>query len=192
MNHWKKYTDKKKGQPHNKLLEEAMDFVVNKDSALDLGAGALNDTIYLVSKGFKEIIAIDSERNADEVYKELPQDKVQYLTKSFEEYDFPADYFDLVSAQYALPFASPQSIEDIFQNIKQSLKLGGIFTGQLFGPNDEWNTSETTLTFLNKESVEKLLDGMEVIKLDETERDNKTALGVMKHWHVFDIIARKV
>lgn len=32
---------------------------------------------------------------------------------------------------------------------------------------------------------------MEIIQLDEEEKDGKTALGTTKHWHLFHIIDKK-
>lgn len=37
----------------------------------------------------------------------------------------------------------------------------------------------------------ELLDGFEIVKFREIKKDSLTGLGKMKHWHIFDIIARK-
>lgn len=47
------------------------------------------------------------------------------------------------------------------------------------------------MVFLSKEDILKLFDEFEIIEFNENERDGKTAIGKMKHWHTFDIIARK-
>ena len=59
-NPWKKYYKDTEGRPPRKELIEALEFVQNRDSALDLGAGAMQDSVYLLSQGFKEVIAVDS------------------------------------------------------------------------------------------------------------------------------------
>ena len=47
------------------------------------------------------------------------------------------------------------------------------------------------MTFHAREQVEALIDGLKVEMLLEDERDGATALGRPKHWHTFQIVARK-
>ena len=47
------------------------------------------------------------------------------------------------------------------------------------------------MVFLSKEKVLKLFDEFEIIKFEEIEREGKTGLGKFKHWHTYDIIAKK-
>ena len=47
------------------------------------------------------------------------------------------------------------------------------------------------MVFLSKEQVLNLFDKFEIIHFEEIERDGKTGLGKMKHWHLYEIIARK-
>jgi hypothetical protein len=71
-----------------------------------------------------------------------------------------------------------------------SLGRGGRFCGQLFGDRDEWSPDEE-MTFHTRDEAESLLADFEVERFDEVEEDSKTALGEPKHWHVFNVIARK-
>lgn len=48
------------------------------------------------------------------------------------------------------------------------------------------------MVFLNKEQVLELFDGFDIIDFEEDEADRKTGMGVMKHWHLFWVIARKL
>jgi hypothetical protein len=45
---------------------------------------------------------------------------------------------------------------------------------------------------VTEEKAHELLKDMESISFAEDEKDDKTAKGDMKHWHVFHIIARKL
>ena len=177
-----KQTDERKPSP---LLVEAVAFVPNKGRVLELGAGALVDSKYLLDAGFTNVVALDIEKFGD-----LPNERFSFVQDSFEEFDFPQDSFNLITAQFSLPFVAPNDFALVWKNIKNSLIVGGIFSGQLFGTHDSWN-EHGDMNFLTKEDVEKLLDGMEVIKLKEEEYDGKTAAGDTKHWHVFHVIARK-
>lgn len=55
---------------------------------------------------------------------------------------------------------------------------------------DEW-ASRTDMNFSTLEQVKELFHDMEILVFDDVERDNPTATGAMKHWHVISVIARK-
>lgn len=186
MSKWQSYYDDTKDRQPAKILVEALSFVANKNRALDLGAGALTDSKYLLSLGF-EVVAVDQERFSDQI----DDDKFSFVQSSYGDYEFTENSFDLISAQFSLPFNGADGFEVLWQKIISSLKSGGIFVGQLFGLNDEWNNSETKLVFHSKKQVEDLLAGLEILKLVEIERDGKLASGEPKHWHLFNIIIRK-
>jgi len=188
---WKGYYEHTKGRPPREFLLRAMPFVKNKNEALDLGSGALNDARFLLSAGFNHVTAVDAEPVAQEDANSLPNDKISYTVSSFENFDFVSETYDLVNAQYSLPFNPKSTFPKVFEKIILSLKPGGIFTGQFFGINDSWNMSRPEMTFQTKEETERLLTGLKIIELEEKEFDKKTALGEQKHWHIFNIIAEK-
>ena len=64
--------------------------------------------------------------------------------------------------------------------------------GNFFGINDSWVSIKKDMVFLSKKEVLKLFDRFELIDFQENERDGKTGLGGIKHWHTFDIIAKKI
>lgn len=92
---------------------------------------------------------------------------------------------------YAFSFMSVKDFDQVFQQILDSIKVGGIVTGNIFGDRDGWNNGDGTKTFLTKEDCQLLFSDWEVLLFNEVERDDETALGVPKHWHEFEIIARK-
>ena len=47
------------------------------------------------------------------------------------------------------------------------------------------------MTFLTKEQVIGLFKNFEIMEFKEIEKNSCTALGKMKHWHIFDVIAKK-
>ena len=47
------------------------------------------------------------------------------------------------------------------------------------------------MTFLTKEQVIELFKDFEIIEFKEVEKDDFTAFGKMKHWHIFNVIAKK-
>lgn len=187
---WYEFVELTKNKPPRKLLVKALPFVKERNTALDLGAGALNDSIYLLSEKFAHVIAVDKEPVATEIAKELPSERFTYKISSLEDFSFSPEVVDLINAQYALPFVQPESFDEVWENIGNSLKVGGIFTGQLFGDRDEWN-GRKNMTFHTKDQALKLLSNFETVDFEEEEADKPTAAGIMKHWHVFHFIARK-
>jgi cyclopropane fatty-acyl-phospholipid synthase-like methyltransferase len=188
-NDWSEYFQITKNNPPSKLLVKALKYVVNKGKAIDVGAGALKDTRFLVENGF-DVIAVDKSDLMAKEAKEIKSENLHYFVSSFADFEFPKNEYDIASAMYALPFNSPESFDLVFTKIKSSLVKGGIFCGQFFGVHDAWS-DDKMMTFHNKEQVEKLLSGMEVILFDEEEKDDKTANGTPKHWHLFYVIAKK-
>ena len=60
------------------------------------------------------------------------------------------------------------------------------------GLNDSWVDMKENVVFLSKEQVLELFENsFEIIKFEEIEKDEKTALGKLKHWHIYEIIAKK-
>ncbi|MEQ1500226.1 MAG: class I SAM-dependent methyltransferase [Parcubacteria group bacterium] len=190
-NTWKEYFERTKDIKPRPLLVKAVDFVSDKNEALDLGSGALNDVKFLVSKGFKHITAVDSKPIAQDIIQNFPSEIVLYVISTFEDFDFVENKYDLINAQYSLPFNPEATLERVFKSILFSLKNGGILTGQFFGTKDEWNVEGHKMNFHTREHVEKLLSGLEMIDFKEEEADRPTAKGDMKHWHVFNFIVRK-
>ena len=48
------------------------------------------------------------------------------------------------------------------------------------------------MIFLTKEQVLGLFkDKFEVMEFNEVEKNEKTGLGKMKHWHIYNVIAKK-
>ena len=48
------------------------------------------------------------------------------------------------------------------------------------------------MVFLTKEQVLSLFkDIFEIIEFNEVEKNGKTGLGKIKHWHIYNVIAKK-
>ncbi len=179
-----KATSKMKCRP---LLKEALQYV-HGDTALDLGAGSLADTLFLLDSGFK-VTAVDSNPQVMEYVK--PDKNLSVEIRAFEDYSFPENSFDLVNAQYALPFNAPETFKQTFRRMVSSMKSDAVFTGQLFGTEDGW-AKKKAMTFFSAEEVRELLGCFsKVHALREEKKIGPTASGTDKFWHVFHIIAEK-
>lgn len=187
---WADFYKVTKDNPHWPLLEKAIVLLGHKGHALDLGCGAGRDTRYLLAQGWS-VTAVDRDPNAIALLAEVPQEHLRVVQCSLEEYAYEHEAYDLISAQFALPFTPQASFNSVFTHLKQAIKAGGMFTGQFFGIHDEWNVPENDMTFLTREQVEDLLCDMKVREFTEEDKMGNTATGELKHWHVFHVIAQK-
>lgn len=185
---WRNYFLKTATKPPNPLLVEALTHVRKRGTALDLGAGALRDSKYLLSEGFENVIAIDPDPASKEYADSIDAKNFTFKCESFDQFDFAASTYDLINAQRSIPFVSAAESSAVMDNIRLSLASGGILCAVLFGIR---NSLHGTQTLLTREQVDEMLYGMEVIKLDEVETDKPSVMGVPTHFHEFYIIARK-
>ncbi len=167
-----------------------MAHVPGRGAALDIGAGALNDARFLLDQGFAQVTALDGEPIAQDVADTLPPDRFTYAIASFENFAFPVGTFDVLSAQYALPFIHPDHFDRVFDAIVAALKPGGILVGQLFGDHDDW-VGTPGMTFHGADAARARLEPLTVLKFTEEDRHSQTLNGTPKHWHLFEFIARE-
>lgn len=158
--------------------------------AIDLGCGEGTDTLELLARGWL-VVAVDTEPAGLELLRaRIPAPaagRVRILRASFAEADLPSAH--LIHAGFSLPFCSPQEFPTLWARIRRALAPGGVFVGQLFGTHDTW-AEDPDMTFHARDQVEVLLDGLDILRLEESERDGHAFSGP-KRWHTFDILARK-
>jgi SAM-dependent methyltransferase len=184
---WNEYLKRTANYTPRPLLQRALPLATPKGKALDLGAGALNDARFLAENGFT-VDAVDSN---PEVRSYLPENAPITLTISkIEDFDYPNAAYDLINAQFSLPFVAPERFTNTFQEIIASLAPGGIFCGQFFGPEDDWS-DDTAMSFHTEEEIRELLSSIEIVSLEESKKSAKTAAGKDKFWHIFDVIAER-
>ena len=123
---------------------------------------------------------------------ELPRELVRFVLSRFEDFDYPDRAYEFVNAEFSLPFIRAAAFPSVFTKLMASVKIGGLFTGQLFGPNDSGNLPESGMNFHSQSDVERLLRGWTLLELTEEDRPDKTKLGEDRHWHIFHIIARRM
>src|SRR3989344_7873068 len=141
MSKWDEYITKTSDREPNSLLQRALLLVVNKERALDLGAGALNDAKFL-KEFFKEVDVVDQNPKILEIKRDL---NVNRHVSTFENFLFAKKY-DLITAQWSLPFNAPQTFVRVVERIKGALNRHGVFVAQFFGPEDEWSLNKS-MTF---------------------------------------------
>ncbi len=99
--------------------------------------------------------------------------------------------YNLVNAQYALPFIRSDLFKGCVARLITALRPGGVLAANFFGPHDEWNVPGDHRTFVTRAEVEAMLTDLEIMELSEEDREGETAFGTTKHWHVYHVIARR-
>ena len=190
---WRDYYERTAGRPPRRTLLVALDGFGEGSgrNAVDLGCGNGRDTVELLRRGWR-VLAIDAEPAAIEGLRarpDLPKDAMlETRCARFEDTDWPM--VDLVNASFALPLCKPTRFAELWARIERSLKPGGRFAGQLFGPRDAWR-GEKDITFHQRTEIDRLLAGFAVELIEEEETDTATPYGKPKHWHLFHIVAHK-
>jgi SAM-dependent methyltransferase len=160
--------------------------------AIDLGCGDGTETLVLLSAGWK-VLAIDNVPTAIEILQSNAapdhHSRLEVRIASFEHLDFPAT--DFIYAGYSLPFCRPEYFDHVWKNITTCIRPGGRFAGQFFGIRDSW-ADNPAMTFHSTDQVHQILEGtFEIETLQETEEDGQAFSGP-KHWHVFNVIGRRL
>jgi membrane dipeptidase len=185
---WGRYFDCA-GDDARPTLLDALDRFDEPGLAVDLGAGTGRDTAELLRRGWS-VIAIDGQREAIDrllalVGGESP--RLETRVARFEDERWPP--CDLVNASYALPLAEPERFDAVWRRIVDSLRPGGRFSGQVYGVNDTWAGSGIVVK--TRAEVDEMLAPFVVERLEEFDGEDATAIGSIKHWHVFHVVARK-
>ncbi len=193
---WKAFYDWQESREPRPLLTEALAKFGDKSGhglqAVDLGCGDGTETLALLKAGWT-VLAIDSEPEAiTNVRSKVPielQPRLQTKIERFQRLELPE--VDMVYAGFSLPFCKPEFFERLWANVTDHIRSGGRFVGQLFGIRDTW-AEEPKMTFHSSEHLESMLTGdFEIEALAEIEKEGEAFSG-QKHWHIFDIIARKL
>ncbi|PSN12008.1 class I SAM-dependent methyltransferase [filamentous cyanobacterium CCT1] len=193
---WMQYYQAVAGRPPRPTLLKALEYHDQAPEALpkfavDLGCGDGRDTVELLNRGWR-VLAIDGEteaiarlRQRDDCGRTHLETRVQ----RFEDLTLPPD-ISLINASFCLPFCPPEQFPDLWDEIVATLALGGRFCGQLFGDRDSWAVYND-MNHHSRDQVNQLLTPFVVEWLEEENHPGKTALGEEKHWHIYNIVARK-
>jgi len=186
MKDWTNYQKRTLDNDVSNLLKYFLDNYQVK-TAIDLGCGSGNETVYMVKRGIK-VISIDRQLNENFILSRLDEKEnknVSFIESDFESVVLPKA--DMIGAFFSIPFCNPKHFNELWDKIYNSLNDNGYFVGQLFGDRDAWSENSNINTF-KLEEVKEYLKDYEVLKLEEVEYVRKED---NKKWHFFDIIARK-
>jgi SAM-dependent methyltransferase len=192
---WAAYYDKLRDRPPRRTLLAALDGFGDPPGdalAVDLGCGDGRDVIELLRRGWR-VVAVDGEPEALRrlAARSLPgADRITPIMARLEEVPLPLGA-QLVNSSFAMPLCDPAGFNELWTRIRETLPVGGRFSGQWYGPRDSWH-GRPGMTFVGRDQALGLLDGLELEMFEEEVADSTTPRGNAKHWHIFHIVARKL
>jgi cyclopropane fatty-acyl-phospholipid synthase-like methyltransferase len=187
---WSSFYESSKDKQPRQILLDALEYIPQPGTALDIGAGALNETKYLLQHGF-EVTAVDSEPASARGAAAINDKKLHFVPASYEAFEFPKNHYDLAAAVYALPFTSPEQFDGVVSGVLNSVKPGGVFAGHFFGEQDGWNDGQNKVNFVSEEKMRGFFKDFDILSLEEEKAEGTTATGDTKYWHVYHVIAKK-
>lgn len=176
----------------NYTIKKFIELKIKPRNAIELGCGVGRDTVCLIKNGWN-VLAIDRENVESRIAAKLSEEELKqfkFLKQKFEYIELEKN--NLVVANFSLPFCNKNNFKELWNKINNSILKDGYFVGNFFGINDEWKSTKEEMTFLTKEQVIELFKDFEIIEFKEVEKDGTTGLGKMKHWHIFNVIAKKI
>jgi len=184
---WTEYYRASAERGPNPFWARVEPFLPSGGRALDLGAGNGSGTRFLLDRGF-EVTAIDSQPESIEYLQGLCPEAEIRLSR-FEDLVLEPGAWDVVMGVFAFFFVSGVEFPRFWDQVRGSVRPGGLLGGQLLGPKDDWATrgyavhTATEVTALTME--------FEMIFREEVDRPGQTIQGVPKHWHVHHFLGRR-
>ena len=191
MGSWEAYYRRREGGAPRESLLKVLTSLAEPGLAIDLGCGSGIDTLALLAHDW-QVLAIDQEPQAFVwLERAVPSEwrsRLETQQAAFETVTLPA--CDLVNASFSLPFCGPEQFDQLWQKVVRALGRNGRFAGHFFGDRDDWSDN-SRMTFHTAEQVQTLLALFEIEWLEEKEYEEKRPNGEWKHWHFFEVVARK-
>jgi tellurite methyltransferase len=196
---WPAYFDVVAGKPARETLSKALDLFAGEGVpeqgepplAIDLGCGEGRDTAELLRRGW-QVIAIDGHPDAIRRLREREdlehRERLEIKHLPFEGLSLPRAR--LVNASFSLPFCPPGHFAELWRTLTDAIEPGGRFAGQMFGDRDDW-AEIPDRSHQTRDEVTRLLAPFQIEHMHEEEDDGHDALQTPKHWHRFDIVAKR-
>jgi len=191
---WNRYHEKTLHRPPEDLLLKALGhFDGFTGYSIDIGCGSGRDTKELLRRGWR-VLAIDGNSysfdNIKSTLDEKQLAKLEMQKERFENLRLPKA--DLINASWSILFCKPEYFAEFWSTIVDAINVNGRFSGNFLGNRDEWiHKKNGEMTFFDKKGVLELFQGFKIEHFEEREYDKKTGQGYLKHWHLFNVIAKK-
>jgi len=172
---------------HN-LIEEGG---ITGNSALDLGCGTGNNSIYLAQHGFQKVIGVDiakkaifyaqeklNKKHGEEVCEFICRDTITWLTQNEDTFDFILDWAHI----HCLPRGE---VEKYAQLVESHLNEKGFFLVRSFAHEkgksffEEQREEETNIiSCYTKEQLQTIFSSFETVRENKSQSRNKKKEGL--------------
>jgi SAM-dependent methyltransferase len=191
---WPAYYRHSSGREPRPLFVKGMSLAaeagIGTGQAIEIGFGDGTESLALLRAGWRVLAVDPTPQAAEYLLEQAPPhavDRLEIQTAPAQAVELPP--FDLLYAGYALSFLETNEFRRFWTGVRAALRPGGIVIVNVFGVHDTW-AGDPFMTFLERDAVERMAAGLEVLALDEEDVDGDSFVGP-KHWHVFDLVARR-
>lgn len=182
----------------NPLLEEALKYVEEKSTCLDLGCGQGKEFFYLSQKSFSVDGVEISEIAVEQIGNIIKKEKLEnvFIKESdIAKYDICKDKYDLIISFSALHFLEKEGAYKVINDIRTKIKDNGVVAICAFTEeNSTFESAETKVKYhFKKDELRELFSDFEIIYYSEDVVNDK-AHGPKGHPHkhgIVNIIAKK-
>jgi trans-aconitate methyltransferase len=186
---WERYYKITSGRKVHPILEQALEYLDSAGVAYDMGAGAGVEVKYLLERDWT-VHAVDNEESSLKFIKKNVGDNKTLKLELVSFNKLKMEKCKLIFGSAAFPFCHPKHFDMFWNRMRNSLEKDGIIAGTFFGFKDDWSTTKG-MTFQNEVTLIELFKDYDILFFDEHEEDKETALGTMKHWHIYSFVLRK-
>jgi SAM-dependent methyltransferase len=195
---WKPYFRVTQHLGPRRLLIEALDHIgpaaLETGMCVDLGSGTGAAARLLYERTRWEVVAVDASPLADEYLCQRFGNAcplgIRFQHGDFQTVHLPPGELQMVWAGLALPHMPQQDIGVVWQKIVDSLRPGGLFAGDFFGP-EHGHFGRPDMNFHHPSQIDALLSLMDVIKLERIIRPHPFSTGRPLMMDCYHVIARK-
>ncbi|WP_426564780.1 class I SAM-dependent methyltransferase [Angustibacter sp. McL0619] len=191
---WGDYYARRTDRPPRELLLRAHTTYTKggrgPGEAVDLGCGDGADTAWLLRHGWS-VTAVDASAASERHVRANAEgylDRLDLIIGDLATTELPEA--DLVVACFSLPYVPPARFGAMWDGVRAALQPGAVLAVTLFGERDSWAGRFADMTFHSRAQVDARFAGLDVLELTEDEQDGTSDIGP-KHWHTFDVIARR-
>lgn len=155
------------------MFQTLKKFVTERGASLDLGAGNLRDSKFLLSHGFARVVAVDISEES----LAFATEGIDLRIAPIETFVPDSNAFDFAFCCNCLFFLPPEHTANVFKNVLTGLRPGGVFTCNVLGEEDDWIVRRRNAVCFTKESLLALTPGFKVLKMSE-EKNRRDILHV--------------
>ena len=185
------YAALRAGREPNALLVQAVSLLaVSHGRALDVGAGPLNDSLFLLRAGLS-VDAVDTDSHTHSLASELSAPRLSVVHADIRDVRIPAGAYALIVAIHVLPFLPRTDLRRTLSAMIDGLCDGGVLCCTFLGPHDSWARTRPRMTFVSHAEVSSLLSRLQPLVFSEHRYHGANAKGEPKHWHVLRCISRR-